>query len=188
MAHLSEIPQLHKLTIRNHSPITDTALRHIGSLSALHCLELDNLGEAEDVKWTSLQALEPLKDTLRSLRLHGSRRVDRDFPTLAAFTQLQNLHMDGSDVDDATLATIGKLTGLKRLSLSGRGMTDDGLRHFKPLSDLEHLTLDLHGVRGPGLVHLYGLQNLRFLNIFIDQENQQHKEALRAALPDCTIR
>lgn len=184
LVHLKELAPLRNLLITNGSPIDDTTLTSIGTLSQLRVLELGARSNLVNCK--SLMPLLPLKDSLETLCLTGIHLSDLDLDALVNFTQLRQLEMHNSQADDSTTAIVGKIKSLERLTLSGE-VTDEGLKHLGSLTNLRELSISTRGVRGYGLTYLSDLKALRTLRIYVTPENQHYVDSLRAKLPDCRI-
>jgi hypothetical protein len=95
--------------------------------------------------------------------------------------------LSGTRVSDADLVHLHALPTLRGLWLHETGITDAGLTHLETLSGLQTLNLAGTAVTDAGLSHLERLPGLRYLNLTDTQATSAGVEALRAALPHCTI-
>lgn len=116
-----------------------------------------------------------------SLILLEKGLTSADLSPLTELTELKNLTLTGNQITD-----ISALSALKKLSflhLGGNWVAD-----LSPLAGLKELkTLYLDGNPVDDFTPLYGLKNLRTLSLQGIAVGSNALEALREALPDCSI-
>ncbi|MGE5194152.1 MAG: leucine-rich repeat domain-containing protein, partial [Deltaproteobacteria bacterium] len=128
------------------TPVPDGTLDHVGWLTGLRTLVLDNT----QVSAAGLAHLKGLAN-LQMLSLANTRVTDGGLARLAELTRVQSILLDNSNVTDADLAHLKGLTRLQSLSLDNTDVGDVGLMHIKRLPNLERLSLGGTRVTDAGL-------------------------------------
>ena len=126
---------------------------------------------------------------------------------------LKSLHLTGCDIDDRKLSQLKALTELEFLELGGTQVSDAGLQHLTGMKTLDEVHLSNTNVSGSNLTALEGLKRLRVLRLggpnFTDisaalaslkmmpslrrlqliqvELNDEARQDIRIALPDCKI-
>jgi hypothetical protein len=150
-------------------------------------------------------------DQLRVVVLPGTGVTDSGLTVLANSPSIEYLNLSHTGITDRGLAHLRRLLGLKRLDLVSTKVTDAGLHHLRRFPRLERLDLaathvtgagfeqlkrlsrlvSLHlrntNVNDEGLADLEELGELRYLDLRDTRVTQEGLDALRRALPDCTV-
>ena len=137
---------------------------------------------ALSLRGTGVTDLEPLRGltALQSLNLPGTGVTD--LRPLRGLTVLQTLSLNRTSVTD--LGPLRELTALQTLSLNRTEVTD-----LEPLQRLTALqTLYLRDTGVTDLEPLRGLSSLRWLHLSRTKIPIEQMEALKQALPHCSIR
>ena len=138
------------------NPITDAWLEHIGKLTRLKELDLEN-----------------------------SRVSDACLVRLQGLTRLRTLNLAGTWVMDSGLCVVRKLTRLEVLDLSSTRVSDLGLESLEGLTHLRELDLSSTQVTDDGLAELAGLRDLRLLNLSATRVTAGGVSRLQRSLPEC---
>ena len=151
--------------LRLSRSVTDTTLKHVGSLKQLRTLVLTDCGEITDAGMVRLGKLAKL----RWLSLNNCRKItDSGLANVRGLAELQEFYlMDCDKITDEALIHLKRIHALQRLNLSGcHWITGPGLAHLTDLPHLHHLDLSNCGRLGDsGLDHLKGMAGLQYLDL-----------------------
>ena len=155
LAHLAELPPVHKLDLTNVTTIRGPRLAVLSRLPDLRELTINR------AYWTNLLRGPIVRDEtlrqiaagpkLRVLHINGARVTDEGLAAIGPFAMLEDLDLSWTNVGDAGLAHLKGLTGLKKLDLTATRVTDAGLMNLRGLADLKLLILHRTGVTPAGV-------------------------------------
>ena len=121
--HLEKLPNLEGLDLGDNTQITDAGLKHIGGLT-----------------------------NLKMLGLQQTQITDTGLVHLKGLTNLETLQLGSTQVTDAGLERLKELTSLQRLTLENNaGITDAGLEHLRGLTNLRELHVGATQVNDEGV-------------------------------------
>lgn len=103
--------------------------------------------------------------TLKQLSLDETRITDADLAHLAGLTNLEKLWLKDTAVTNEGVKHLAGLSSLKLLSLLGTRVTDEGLVPLQGLTELEQLFLGDTRITDAGLKHLECHKNLKLLRL-----------------------
>ncbi len=119
--------------------------------------------------------------SVTSLVLTGTRLRNDDTAALASLVRMENLGLSDCGIKD-----IGFLSGLKELTFLQ--ISDNSVRDLSPIAEMKHLkTLYIDNNPIEDLTPLYGLSALRTLSMKGIPLSQRQLDALREALPNCSV-
>lgn len=160
LSRIGHLKRLRMLFVFNASDVSDDGVRHLGKLTKLELLHLEDAAVTDD----SLAILSKLPK-LERLTLPGNRFTDHGLNHLRNMKQLTLLWVGGS----------------KRLG--GNQITDEGLAALRGLSNLEGLELQRTLVTNDGLEHLKVLTNLKYVHLSGSRVTDAN--AIQGSLPNC---
>jgi len=150
---------LFSLTLWKLFSLQDDELQHVGRLTGLHELLMPDAWGMTDAGLIYVEGL----------------------------ANLELLYLDGAHhMTDAGMVHLTGLTKLRKLSLWGTQARDEGLRHLLDLP-LEELALSYTNVSDEGLRYIKAHRRLRRLDISGTRITTTGVDALRRALPRCSI-
>jgi hypothetical protein len=124
---------------------------------------------------------------LKTLMLAGDSINDETIGELGPLDRLEELHITAAHVTDRGLKQLLKFPRLQWLIFNDVPITDAGCATLAELSNLEELRLYGSDVSDDALIHLKKLHKLRRLTITKTRITYEGAEALRKALPRCTV-
>lgn len=165
--------------------LTDAGVRPLAALKNLTSLDLGGTAVTD----VGLADLAPLG----RLTHLGLKKVDfRTYGGIKAIAPLTTLtHLDlaeASGVAGVSLKAIAPLKNLTHLSLRFAELTDADLKELAPFRNLAALDLSGTKVTDAGLKDLAPFKSLASLDLFGTKVTDAGVGAIRAALPDCTVR
>ena len=166
---LENFTELKSLVLTNNSVSDISPLRDLEKLETL------------DLYANSVSDLAPLRSHTALKRLDLYANSVSDLAPLSGCAGLEELSLGCNDLKKLT--GLSALTKLKRLSLEDNRITD--LEPLSGLTSLEYLNLNDNELYD--LTPLYSLRNLKYLYIQGNALPHEDIEALREALPDCTV-
>ena len=205
LAHLKDLTKLVHLSLRE-LPLTDEGLSQLPALPELAYLGLDNTqvtdaGLAElrrfgqlDTLWldntsvtdAGLGRLAALHH-LRTLYLAGTRCSGRGLASLKGVSSLRFLSLKGVELSPDSTRHLAELSQLETLGLDHTNVTDEQLAHLDKLTRLKVLWLSKTPVTDEGIEHLKRIKSLQQVYFHGSQVTAAGRQALRAALPECTV-
>jgi hypothetical protein len=182
LAALPDLGNIAVLEVRK-AAVTDQGLRHVGALSRLTSLTLEQTA-VTGAGFGYLRGL-PLKNA----SFEGSPVDDAGLAALSSFPALETLSLAGTRVTGAGLSDLGRFRTLNALDLSRTSVDDEGLRHLTALR-LTALWLTDTAVSDAGLAHLERLTGLTSLRLCRSRVSKaavarSSSEAVRQSLDGC---
>jgi hypothetical protein len=155
---LAPFTKLKYLDLRHNIYFEDRGLRHVGKMSDLTKLYLED---------TSI--------------------TDQGLKNLSSSVQLTELNLNGTKTGDSGLAALSGLTNLRHLELVGTNITDGGVEYLMRMTRLESLSLYRTRISNAGLAQLAALKNLRDLDLRYTRVTETGVKDLQARLPGVTV-
>ncbi len=122
-----------------------------------------------------------MDSTVSSLVLTGTHLRSDDLQALSALSRMENLGISDCGISD--ISFLSNLTGLTFLQIS-----DNRVKDLSPIAGMKYLkTLYIDNNPITDLTPLYGLAALRTLSMKGIDVSQSQLDALREALPNCSI-
>jgi hypothetical protein len=181
LEHLGDLTRLNLLSLENSS-ITDKTLERLHGLANLEVLYLDNTKITDE-------GLKTLRDLprLRFMTLDGNKITGEGFKEWKNLPCLQDLSLENAPITDDSLFYLKAFPQLGNLTLSGTKVTDAGLNHLKRITNLKYLRLNGAQVTNAGLKSLESLSQLEKLELNGTKVSKEGIEILQRALPNCKI-
>lgn len=169
----------------NEVQFTETQLEQM-ELSVLSKLEILDFSRCS-AKGVPFETFAP---NLKKLILLDSNVTGGDVSHIANLENLEMLDLSGTKISAASIKKISLLSKLKSLHLNGTNIRDAAFTSLAGLQNLEILELQNINLSLSDLKQLAFLTQLKLLNISgLNNQNvdSTHIEALKEALPNCTI-
>lgn len=170
------------LTLTRNKVITDKGLQHVGKLTTLRVLGLDET----QVTDAGLPHLRNLKQ-LGFLDLMGTKITDAGLKYIKNFKNLESLDLALTQVTDKGMDNLKEIKTLECLNLRRTKVGDTGLAKLKHLKNLLWLNLSETQITDAGLVHLKGLKKLDWLNVNKSKVTKRGRAELQKSLPKLNI-
>lgn len=184
LAFLEGLPHLGTLNLYE-TPITDSGLRRLKSLTSLRSL---NLGFCRRITDAGVKYLKDLT-LLESLNLGFCRKITDDgFLVLKQYKNVRTLNLSITSFGDERAELLSMMSKLENVDLDNTRVTDAGLKHLSQLKKLRYLRLVGTQVTDHGLENLTELPRLRFIHLRDTNVTDAGVAALQKALPNCKIR
>ncbi|AMV27846.1 Leucine Rich repeats (2 copies) [Gemmata sp. SH-PL17] len=134
--------------------------------------------------------LKLLKDckALETLAIHGMRLTEAGVKNLTELKQVRRLVASGTGLSDALLKELKSMERLEELDLSFTAVTDMGVTVLKDFKALKVLSLASTKITDTCVKDLDQFSKLKVLNVFNTKVSKTGLDALRKALPNCTIK
>ncbi len=179
VAYLAALTRLRELRL-SQSRIRTPNLAPFAHLESLDLSDCPYFGDG------GMATLQGLKD-LRRLYLRNTPLSDEGLKYLSGLTALQDLDLYGTAVTDRGIESLRSLVALRKLNLLGAEVTDAGAGILAGLPRLRELNLYRSHVSNTGLAKLAGLKDLASLDIRYSRVTEAGVDALKAALPECSV-
>ena len=180
LAYLRDFKRLRELRLPR--TLRDVGLQHIGHLTTLETLYLEN-SHITDAGMAYLGGLTRLEE----LDLQETAITDVGLRYLAQMPRLAKLNVGyAASITDGGITHLRQCTRMRHLDLRGTEVTDACLVHIACMKDLEYLALSDH-ITDAGLAQLEGLCRLQHLSFGRSKVTKQALLRLKAALPSCSV-
>jgi hypothetical protein len=168
--------------------VTEKEWQALGGLKQLSLLDLSG-GYQRDTRPPE-SALKLLKEckTLDTLAIHGMPLTGAGVKSLTELQQVRRLVASNTALTDALLKELKGMERLEELDLSFDPVTDIGVAILKDFKNLTVLNLASTKITDNSLKDLGHVSKLKVLTLFNTKVSKTGLDALRKALPDCTIK
>ncbi|HUE71224.1 MAG TPA: hypothetical protein VMP01_10095 [Pirellulaceae bacterium] len=181
LAALPNLPQLSNLGLDN-TQITDAGLAELKRFPELDTLWLDET-KVTDAGLAELTSLHQL----RTLFLIGTKTGGPGLASLKEIPPLRFLSLKSVELSPAAMQHIAQLAQVETLGLDHTNVTDEQLAPLTRLTRLKTLWLSKTPVTDAGIEHLKQIKSLQMVYFHGSQVTAAGRQALREALPDCTV-
>ena len=205
LQHLQHNKKLEKLFFHGTSAISAVGLQHIGSLTHLKTLALENVSITDatflsnlpalddlaltgcDVSETNLAKVLPELTSLQRLWLTSTGVGNALVERLVALESLEELHLDHASINDDCFESLVRLKHLKVLGLNYAAVTATGLRQLSALPSLSTLQVAATDLSDEDVDQLSELTQLTSLDVSQTGISQSGVGRLHQALSNCSV-